>query len=76
MPDSGAAGVSTAGQPQFTALQKLDSSLQINAMTAGQHNIRFGKGEALSQGTIDVATPLETITFYIVLANTPFLFCL
>jgi hypothetical protein len=48
MPDSRAAGVSTAEQPQFTALQKLDPSLQINAITAGQHNIRFGKGEALS----------------------------
>jgi hypothetical protein len=72
MPDSGAAGVSTAGQPQFTALQKLDPLLQINAITAGQHNIRFGKGEALSQGTIDVATPLGTITFHIVPANTPF----
>jgi hypothetical protein len=76
MPDSGAAGVSTAGQPQFTALQKLDLSLQINAITADQHNIRFGKGEALSQGTIDVAIPLGTITFHIVPANTPFLFCL
>jgi hypothetical protein len=60
MPNSEAAGVSTAGQPQFTALQKLDPSLQINAITAGQHNIRFGKGKALSQGTIDVTTPLGT----------------
>jgi hypothetical protein len=44
-------------------------------MTAGQHNIRFGKGEAFSQGTIDVVISLGTITFYIVLANTLFLFC-
>jgi hypothetical protein len=34
MPDSRAAGVSTAEQPQFTALQKLDLSLQINAIRA------------------------------------------
>jgi hypothetical protein len=76
MSDSRAAGVSMAGQPQFTALQKLDPSLQINMITAGQHNIRFGKGKALSQGTIDVVTPLGTITFHVVPANTPFLFCL
>jgi hypothetical protein len=37
--DSRAAGVSTAGQPQFTVLQKLDPSLQINSTTAGQHKI-------------------------------------
>jgi hypothetical protein len=30
-------------------------------MTAGQHNICFGKGEALSQGTIDVVIPLGTV---------------
>jgi hypothetical protein len=76
MPDSEAAGVFTAEQPQFTALQKLDLLLQINAITAGQHNICFSKGKALSQGTINVATPLGTITFHIVPANTPFLFCL
>lgn len=76
MPDSGAAGVSTAGQPQFTALQKLDPLLQIDTTTAGQHKIRFGKGEALSQGTIDISTPLGTITFHVVPTNTPFLFCL
>jgi hypothetical protein len=76
MPDSGAAGVSTAGQLQFIALQKLDPVLQINTTTAGQHKIRFGKGEALSQGTIDVLTPLGIITFHVVPTNTPFLFCL
>jgi hypothetical protein len=48
MSNSRTAGVSTAEQPQFTALQKLDSSLQINAITTSQHNIRFSKGKALS----------------------------
>ena len=33
MPDSGAAGISTAGEPQFTALQKLDPTVRINTTT-------------------------------------------
>jgi hypothetical protein len=52
MPDSGAAGVSTAGNPQFLALQKLDPRVQLDTSTAGDHKIRFGKGTAFSQGTI------------------------
>jgi hypothetical protein len=58
MPDSGAAGVSTAGQPQLIALRKLDPLVQIDATSAGQHKIRFGRGETLSQGTVNVLTPL------------------
>jgi hypothetical protein len=76
MPDSGAAGVSTAGEPQFLALQKLDPTVKLDTSTAGHHQIRFGKGTAISQGTIHVSTPLGTITFHVVPINTPFLFCI
>ncbi len=76
MPNSGAAGVSTAGEPQFLALRKLMLALQIDTAIAGKHKIKFGKGEAISQGTINVDTPIGIITFYVVPANTPFLFCL
>ncbi len=76
MPDSGAAGVSTAGEPQFQALRKLFPSLKLDIATAGQHKIRFGKREAISQGTVTVDTLIRPITFYIVPANTLFLFCL
>jgi len=76
MPDTGAAGVSTAGEPQVRALQQLDSSVQIDQSTAGQHTIRFGKGTAISLGTIRVQTPLGYITFHVVPTNTPFLFCI
>jgi hypothetical protein len=76
MPDTGASGVSTAGQSQSTALQQLDPSIQLDTSTAGQHRIRFGKGEAVSIGTLQVPTPLGTITFHIVPTNTPFLLCL
>jgi len=76
MPDSGAAGVSTAGEPQFEALKKLFPSIKLDTTTAGQHKIKFSKGEAISQGTATVNTPIRLITFYIVPANTPFLFCI
>jgi hypothetical protein len=39
MPDSRAAGVSTARENQVIALQKLDPSIQIDTTTAGQHKI-------------------------------------
>ena len=76
MPDTGDAGVSTAGEPQVQALQRLDSSIQVDQSTAGQHTIRFGKGKAISLGTIRVRTPLGCITFQVIPPNTPFLFCL
>ena len=62
MSDSGAAGVSTAGQSQFQALKRLDTSVRLDTTTAGAHKIRFGKGTALSQGTTQVPTPLGTMT--------------
>ncbi|KAI0991702.1 hypothetical protein K3495_g16485, partial [Podosphaera aphanis] len=76
MPDSGAAGVSTAGHPQFQALQKLMPSLQLDRSTAGEHNIRFGKGNAISIGTVLVPTIFGEILFHVVPANTPFLLCI
>lgn len=76
IPDTGAAGVSTAGHPQVEALMKILSEVTINTATAGQHQIRFGKGLAITIGTICVNTLLGPITFYVVLANTPFLYCI
>jgi hypothetical protein len=74
IPDTGAAGVSTVGEPQLRALQKI-MDIQLDKATAGQHTIRFGKGEATSLGTVDVPTPFGPITFHVVPANTPFLYC-
>ena len=76
MPDTGAAGVSTAGAPQVRALQAIEPSIEIDTSTAGQHKIRFGKGEATSLGTVNVLTPFGTIAFQVVPANTPFLLCI
>ena len=76
MPDSGAAGVSTAGESQASALQRLDPTIRLDTSTAGQYKIRFGKGTATSTKIIDVPTPLKTITFHVVSTNTPFLLCI
>ncbi|KAI0994965.1 hypothetical protein K3495_g13216, partial [Podosphaera aphanis] len=75
MPDTGAAGVSTAGNPQFIALQRLNPSIKLDTSTAGSHNIKFGKGTAESMGTGLVDTPLGKILFHVVPTNTPFLWC-
>ena len=43
---------------------------------AGDYRIRFGKGSIIVKGTVTVETPLRPITFYIILENTPFLYCI
>ena len=74
MPDTGAAGVSTAGQLQFQALQKIDPGVQLDT---GIHGIVFGKGSAeRSKGTIEVETPIGVITFRVMGTTTPLLLCL
>ena len=77
MPDTGASGVSSAGEPQFKALCKLDRKVRLNTSRAGEHKIKFGDGDPkVSLGTADVDTPIGTITFHVLPTNTPFLFCL
>jgi len=75
MPDTGASGISTAGYPQYLALQKLFPEVQLDTTTRGR-DIKFGKGTTTTEGTIQVPTPLGIITFHVVLADTPFLLCL
>ena len=77
MPDTGAAGVSTAGKSQVKALQKTMPSLKLDTTTAGGHRIAFGDNPQLpTLGTVGVKTPFGTISFAVVQANTPFLLCL
>jgi hypothetical protein len=77
MPNTGASGVSSAKEPQFKALRKIDPKVQLNITKAGEHKIRFGKEDPVaSQGTVDVSTLLSTITFYVLPTNTLFLFCI
>jgi hypothetical protein len=77
MPDTGAAGVSTAGEPQVKALQKRFPKVTVDTSTAGQHKISFGNNpEILSLGTIDVETPFGNVYFAVMPTNTSFLFYL
>ena len=77
MPDTGAAGVSTVGEGQVKALQKILPDVAVKTSTAGCHKVRFGDSpDTASQGTVSVPTPFGTIDFHILQANTPFLLCL
>jgi hypothetical protein len=73
MPDTGAAGISTAGEPQVRALQLKFPNVTMNSSTAG-HKVKFGNNpESTFFGTIAVETPFGTIRFAVMPINTPFL---
>jgi hypothetical protein len=54
MLDTRASRVSITRKPQITALQKLNLLIQINNSMAGFYKIKFGAGEAVLLGTIQV----------------------
>ena len=79
MPDTGAAGVSTAGEMQVEALQNVQNvqNVAIDKTTAGKHRIRFGDNpECASLGDVEVQTPFGLVKFAVMPTNTPFLLCL
>ena len=77
IPDTGAAGISTAGKTQVKALQRIQPSAIIDESTAGHHRIRFGDSpEYSSIGNVGVETPFGIIQFAVMPTNTPFLLCL
>jgi len=77
MPDTGAAMVSTGGQPQFRALQREIPSIQLDKAQAGKATVRFGPGQVISSiGVAVVPTPFGSVDFHVIPQNTPFLLCL
>ena len=76
MPDTGAAGISTAEEPQLQALQRTNTSLRLDRTVTRDHRIRFKKGSIITKGIVTVDTPLRPITFHIIPENTPFLYCI
>ena len=74
LPDSGAAGKSSAGEAQVKALQQ-HMNLHIDTTGAGE-SISFGVTPAEIKGTVVVDTLLGKIIFHVVSTNTPFLICL
>jgi hypothetical protein len=75
MLDNRTAGVSIISLPQVIALNKLDLIILVDSFTAGNYWIKFGAGEALFLGIIQVDTQLGNIMFYMFSTNTLFLFC-
>ncbi|WQF76847.1 hypothetical protein CDEST_01861 [Colletotrichum destructivum] len=77
MPDTGAAEISSAGQPQFLALQRRLPTVTLDTSTAGSAKIRFGEGRVIaSLGSTKIPTPFGPISFHIMPCDTPFLLCL
>jgi hypothetical protein len=77
MVDTRASNISTAGWGQFLAYQKaVDNLATIDKTTTGSVNVQFGIGSIPSVGSIIVQSPVGTIQFHIVKADTPFLLCL
>jgi hypothetical protein len=76
LPDTGAFEFLTAGKKQFLALQREDPLISLNQSNAGMARVKFGNGEPVeSIGSVNVKTPIRTITFHVLKAPTLFLMC-
>jgi hypothetical protein len=73
--DTGASRRSTGGYGQYLAYKKTHP-VQLDTAKAGMVNVQFGIGSATSIGSITIPTPVGTVEFHIVKADTPFLLCL
>lgn len=51
LPDTGAASVSTAGEPQFNALRRRNNTVRLDTSARGKKEIKFGIGKGVSIGS-------------------------
>ena len=72
--DTGAATISTVGLGQAKVFMK-EFGVQMDT-NSPPTMAKFGKGKAISQGTLAVETPVGKMIFYVVDADIPFLLCL
>src|SRR6266516_285391 len=75
MIDTGASKISTAGYGQYLAYKRINNAT-VDTTNAGAINVQFGIGSTSSIGSVMVNTPVGSIEFHIVKADTPFLLCL
>ncbi|XMA18103.1 hypothetical protein WAI453_010894 [Rhynchosporium graminicola] len=75
MPDTGASGISSAGEAQFIALQKEHPGIKLDT-SLPPNSIVFGSGSSQIKGIVHMPTLVGIVTFHVVIANTPFLMCL
>ena len=73
--DTGASQRSTAGYKQVAAYQK-SHPITIDTTRAGMVKVQFGIGTASSTGSVTIKTPIGSVEFHVVRADTPFLLCL
>jgi hypothetical protein len=77
MIDTGASKLSTVGWGQYQAYKgTIDNNTVIDESTAGAVNVQFGIGSTSSVGSITVYSPVGTVAFHVVKADTPFLLSL
>ena len=75
--DTGASRFSTAGKGQYEAYKATFLTKEdIDYSKAGIAQVKFGIGSTPSIGSITIRTPVGTIEFHVVEADTPFLLCL
>jgi hypothetical protein len=66
IPDSRAAGISSAGESQIQILQKKNLSIKLDIITTRINHIKFSKKKTIIKGIIRVLIFIGTITFYII----------
>jgi hypothetical protein len=75
MPDTGAAGVFTAGERQVRALQKKIPDITVDTSTAGKYYIKFNNNPVVEFiKTVNVIMPFGIVDFAIIFINTFFSF--
>ena len=75
MIDTGASTRSTAGYDQYLAYTTV-ANVPIDTSSKGEVKIKFGIGSTSSIGSVYVDSPIGTVEFHIVQADTPFLLSL
>jgi hypothetical protein len=76
MIDTGASQRSTVGYDQYLAYTTTIADAPIDKTTKGDVNIKFGIGSISSIGSIVIHSPVGTVEFYIIQADTLFLLSL
>ena len=75
MIDTGASNKSTVGYGQYQAYNAIET-LPVDLSSKGEVKIKFGIGSTSSIGSIHVNSPIGTVEFHVVYADTPFLLSL
>jgi hypothetical protein len=76
MIDTGASQRSTVGYDQYLAYTTTIADAPMDKTTEGDINIKFGIGSTSSIGSVHVCSPVGTVEFHIIDADTPFLLSL